>query len=29
MFWLLSDQHSTGELTPDQAQIMRLNPAVR
>jgi hypothetical protein len=29
MFWLLSDQVSTGELTPDQAQIMRLNPAVQ
>jgi hypothetical protein len=29
MFWLLGDQYSTGELTPDQAQIMRLNPAVR
>ena len=29
MFWLLSDHDSTGELTPEQGQIMRLNPAVR
>jgi hypothetical protein len=29
MFWLLSDRLSSGALTPDQAQIMRLNPAVR
>lgn len=29
MFWLLDDRLSTGELTPDQAQVARLNPAVR
>lgn len=29
MFWLLGDHDSTGELTPDQAQLMRLNPAVQ
>jgi hypothetical protein len=29
MFWLLSDQVSTGELSPEQGQVMRLNPAVR
>lgn len=29
MFWLLSDAYSTGALTPEQAQIMRLNPAVQ
>jgi hypothetical protein len=29
MFWLLSDAYSTGELSPDQGQLMRLNPAVQ
>ncbi|HEX9308381.1 MAG TPA: hypothetical protein VF894_12870 [Anaeromyxobacter sp.] len=29
MFWLLDDRYSTGELSSDQAQIVRLNPAVR
>ena len=29
MFWLLSDVYSTGAITPDQAQLMRLNPAVQ
>jgi hypothetical protein len=29
MFWLLWDIYSTGELSPDQGQIVRLNPAVR
>jgi hypothetical protein len=28
MFWLLGDR-STGELSPDQGQIVRLNPVVR
>ena len=28
MFWAVSDAHSTGALSPDQAQVMRLNPAV-
>jgi hypothetical protein len=29
MFWLLDPTHSTGELSPHQGQIVRLNPAVR
>jgi hypothetical protein len=29
MFWLLWDIYSTGELSRDQGQIVRLNPAVR
>ncbi len=29
MFWLLDQTVSTGELSPNQAQIARLNPAVR
>ncbi len=29
MFWLLDDNFSTGELSRDQGQIVRLNPAVR
>jgi hypothetical protein len=29
MFWLLDGLRSTGELSRDQGQIMRLNPAVR
>ena len=29
MFWLLDVARSTGELSRDQAQLVRLNPAVR
>ncbi|ABS28449.1 conserved hypothetical protein [Anaeromyxobacter sp. Fw109-5] len=29
MFWLLDDARSNGSLTPEQAEVMRLNPAVR
>jgi hypothetical protein len=28
MFWLLDERVSTGELSPDQGRIMRVNPAV-
>lgn len=29
MFWLLDDARSRGALSPQQAEVMRLNPAVR
>jgi hypothetical protein len=29
MFWLLDDTRSRGALTPQQSEVMRLNPAVR
>jgi hypothetical protein len=29
MFWLFDDAISTGELTPEQGAVMRLNPAVQ
>ncbi len=29
MFWLVDPAYSTGELSPDQGRIVRLNPAVR
>ena len=29
MFWLLDPAYSKGTLSPDQGQVMRLNPAVR
>jgi hypothetical protein len=29
MFWLFSEGTSTGELSPDQGRVVRLNPAVR
>jgi hypothetical protein len=29
MFWLLDPTYSRGKLSPDQGQVMRLNPAVR
>jgi hypothetical protein len=29
MFWLFSEATSTGELSPDQGRVVRLNPAVR
>lgn len=28
MFWVVSDTHSTGALSPDQRAVMQLNPAV-
>ncbi len=28
MFWLLDDRRSNGSITPQQAEVMRLNPAV-
>ncbi|WP_242342020.1 zinc metalloprotease [Anaeromyxobacter terrae] len=29
MFWLLDDTRSNGSVTPQQSEVMRLNPAVR
>jgi hypothetical protein len=29
MFWLLDEHRSNGSLTPEQGEVMRLNPAVR
>ena len=28
MFWLVDERLSTGEMSPQQGEVMRLNPAI-